>query len=90
MAGKNKGASIMDMLSFIAVVVGGIGLLVASILGKVGISANIVGTLQMIANMVGWIILCLLSFNYIKTRKSVWLWVVWAVAVVMIVVGIIL
>ena len=90
MAGKNKGASIMDMLSFIAVVVGGIGLLVASILGKVGISANIVGTLQMIANMVGWIILCFLSFNYIRTRKSVVLWVVWAVAVAMIVVGIIL
>ena len=87
---KNKGASIMDMLSFIAVIVGGIGLLVASVLGKVGISADIVGTLQMIANMVGWIVLCFLSFNYIKNRKNIWLWVVWAVAVVMIVVGIIL
>lgn len=90
MADKKKGASLMDMLSFVAVVVGGVGLLVASILGKIGISANIVGTLQMIANMVGWIVLCFLSFNYIRGRKSVLLWVLWAIAVVMIVVGIIL
>ena len=90
MADKKKGASLMDMLSFVAVVVGGVGLLVASILGKIGISANIVGTLQMITNMVGWIVLCFLSFNYIRGRKSVLLWVLWAIAVVMIVVGIIL
>ena len=90
MADKKKGASLMDMLSFVAVVVGSVGLLVASILGKIGISANIVGTLQMIANMVGWIVLCFLSFNYIRGRKSVLLWVLWAIAVVMIVVGIIL
>ena len=90
MAGKNKGASIMDMLSFIAVIVGGVALLVISIFDRVGIMVNALGTLQRVANLVGWGVLCLLSFNYIRTRKSTVLWVVWAIAVVMIVVSVIL
>ena len=90
MANKNKGASIMDMLSFVAVLVGGITLLVVRVLGFVGISASITTTLDAIANIIGWVILCLLSFNYIKTRKSTLMWVLWAVAVVMIVVSYIL
>ena len=69
---KKRSISIMDMMSFIAVVIGGIGLLVAAILGKLGISANIVSAMQMVANMVGWIVLCLLSFNFIRNKKNVW------------------
>ena len=90
MAGKNKGASIMDMLSFIAVIIGGVALLVISIFDRVGIMVNALGTLQRVANLVGWGVLCLLSFNYIRTRKSTLLWVLWAIAVVMIVVSVIL
>lgn len=92
MAGKKSSSStsIMDVLSFVAVVVGGIALLVAFILGKVGISVTLVGILSKIANIIGWIVLCILSAKYIKTQSKVWMWVLWAIALVMIVVGIIL
>lgn len=83
---KSSYNKLMDALSFIAVCVGGIALLVAFILGKLGISASIVGILQMIANIIGWIVLCLLSANYIKNKRKIWLWVIWAVAAVMIVI----
>ena len=78
--------NIMDLLAFAAVCIGGVALLLASILGNWGFSV----VLQRIANAIGWAVLCILSTKYITTRKKIWLWVIWTVAVVMIVVGTIL
>lgn len=82
--------SILNILAFVAVCVGGIALFIAMILSKVDVSAGFVGALQKIANAIGWAVLTLLSFRYIRKRRKIWLWVVWTIAVVMIVVGIIL
>ena len=43
-----------------------------------------------IANTIGWSVLCLLSAVYISHRKKLWMWIVWVIAVVMIIMGIIL
>lgn len=85
MASKKSRASLMDMLSFIAVIVGGIGLVVSKLL-----TGKIVAILSTVSNMVGWFVLCLLSFNYIKNRKNIWMWLVWGVAVIMIVLSVFL
>ena len=91
MADKKKSSyNLMDILSFVAVCLGGIALFLAMVLGKVGVSLTIVGLINDIANIIGWAVLCLLSFKFIKSRKNLWLWIVWIVAVVMIVIGIIL
>ena len=82
--------TIMDALAYVAVCIGGIALLLAFILGKIGISASVVSAMQKVANSIGWLVLCVLSVKFIKSKSKVWLWVVWAVAIVMIVVGIIL
>ena len=82
--------AILNILAFVAVCVGGIALFIAMILSKVGVSVKFVGVLQSVANAIGWAVLALMSFRYIKRRRKIWLWVVWAIAVVMIVVGIIL
>ncbi len=90
---KKSGTSfsyIINILSYVAVCVGGIGLFLAMVLSKCGVNASFTSALQAIANAVGWSILCVLSFNYIKRRKKVWMWVVWAIAIVMIIIGIIL
>lgn len=90
---QQKGTSssyILNICSYAAVCIGGIALFLAMILGKIGVSAGFVGVLQAVANAIGWAILCVLSFRYIRRRKKVWMWVVWAIAVVMIVLGIIL
>lgn len=81
---------LMNILSYIAVCVGGIALFVAMILGKIGVSTSITGILQAVANAIGWAVLCILSFRYIRRRKKIWMWVIWAIALVMIIIGIIL
>lgn len=81
---------IMHVLSYVAVCVGGVALFIAMILSKCGISARFVGSMQSIANAVAWAVVSLLSFGYIKRRRRLWMWIVWVVAVVMIVTGIIL
>ena len=85
--GFNK---IMDALAYVAVCIGGIALLLAFVLGKIGLSAGVVSAMQKVANSVGWLVLCLLSVKFIKSKSKLWLWVVWAIAIVMIIVGIIL
>lgn len=87
---KSSTNHLLNILSYVAVCVGGVALFVAMILSKVGISAAFVNVLQAIANALGWAILCVLSFRYIKHRRKIWMWVVWAIAVVMIVISIIL
>ena len=83
-------SQVMDALSYVAVCIGGIALLLAFILAKVHVSAGVVSAMQKVANSIGWLVLCLLSVKFIKSKRKVWLWVVWAVAIVMIVVGVIL
>ncbi len=77
--------SLMSLLAFAAVCFGGISLLLIKVLAWIGVSASVCGALQKIANCLGWIVLCVLSFNYIRHRRKIWLWVVWAISLVMIV-----
>lgn len=89
---KSSGFSfnyILNILAFAAVCIGGMALFIAMILSKCGVQASITGTLQTIANSIGWAVLAILSFKYIRHRRKIWLWVVWTIAVVMIIVGII-
>lgn len=81
---------LINMLSYIAVCVGGVALFLAFILSKFDISAGFVSAMQKIANAVAWAVVSFLSFRYIKRRHKVWMWVVWAIALVMVIIGIIL
>ena len=81
---------ILNILSYVAVCIGGLALFFAMILGKFGLSSSVTGAMQTIANAIGWAVLCLLSAVYISHRRKIWMWAVWAVAVVMIIIGIIL
>ncbi len=81
---------IINILSYIAVCVGGVALFLALILSKVGVSASFIGAMQKIANTIAWAVVSFLSFRYIRRRHKLWMWIVWVVAIVMIVTGIIL
>ena len=81
--------AIMNALAFVAVCIGGIALFLAMLLKLFGLTASWIGTMQAVANAIGWIALCVLSINYIKHRRKLWIWIVWTVAVVMIFTGII-
>lgn len=80
---------IINILSYIAVCVGGLALFISFILSKCGVSAGFIGAMQTIANAIAWAVVSYLSFRYIRRRHKVWMWVVWAIALVMIITGII-
>lgn len=81
---------ILNVLAYIAVCFGGVALFVAMILSRFQISFSIISIIQRVANAIAWVVVSFLSFRFIKNRKKVWMWVVWTIAVVMIIVGIIL
>lgn len=83
-------SNFMNILAFVAVCVGGIAMFLAMALGWFGLKASWINSMQAIANAIGWLALCLLSINYIRRRKKLWIWIVWAIAIVMIFTGIIM
>jgi hypothetical protein len=83
-------ANFMNILAFAAVCIGGIAMFLATILRWFGLTATWINSMQAIANAIGWLALCLLSINYIRRRKKLWIWIVWAIAIVMIFTGIIM
>jgi len=81
---------VLNVLAFAAVCIGGVALFVAMILSKFDISFSIIGLIQKLANAIAWAVVSILSFRFIRNRKKVWMWVVWTIAVVMIIISIIL
>ena len=75
----------LNILSFCAVIICGVALSVAYILGKCGVSASITGKMQGVANAIGWIVLSILSYGFIKHRRKLWMWILWVVAVIAII-----
>ena len=88
-SGKVFVGSFMNILAFVAVCIGGIAMFLAMVLGWIGLTATWINSMQAIANAIGWLALCLLSVNYIRRRRRLWIWIVWTVAIVMIFTGII-
>jgi len=85
-----KSSNILHILAYVAVCFGGVALFVSMILSKCGVSLSIIPIIQKVANAIAWAVVSVLSFKFIKNRKKLWMWVVWSIAIVMILVGIIL
>lgn len=70
-----------NLISFVAVICIGVAL----ILGKIGFLSEIAGALLMIAQTIAYIVVTIVSFFYVYRKRNVWIWIAWAVAVVLIV-----
>ena len=66
-------ANFMNILAFVAVCIGGIAMFLATILRWFGLTATWINSMQAVANAIGWLALCLLSINYIRRRKKLWI-----------------
>jgi len=76
----------LHLSCFVAIVCVGISL----ILSKVGLSGQISNALSTIAQAISYLVLIVISCFYIIKRRSIVLWVLWAVSVVLIVISFIL
>lgn len=71
----------LNALSFVAVICIGVSL----ILSKFNFLNKIEDALTTIAQVVSYIVIVAVSCFYIIRRRNIWLWVIWAVSVVLIV-----
>ena len=72
---------LLNLICFIAVVCIGVSL----ILSRISWFAKIAGALTIIAQVLSYSALIIISCFYIIRRKNIWLWVIWGVSVVLIV-----
>lgn len=86
---STRRTGILNVLSYLSVVGVGIALLLSWILNVVGMTAQVVGALNILAQVLAYIVVACHSFGYAQARGRWWL-VVWAVAVVLIVVFLVL
>lgn len=78
--------NLLNILAFIAIGLVGVSLLLAN----VGLGGEISAALTMIANILAYIITAIAAFFYIKNKRSIVLWIIYAVSVVLIVISYIL
>lgn len=76
--------SFANILSYIAVVLVGVALLVQALIKG---NSEISGIIKMIADIIAYVILVMCSFTYAKSRRSVVFLIIWIIAVILIVVS---
>jgi len=77
-------SSIMNFLSYVAVIFVGIALLISLILDWTNSSSDVANAFQLIATILSYIVIGVLSFYYARTKRNVWFLVAWAIAIVLI------
>lgn len=82
-AAKSSGW-LINLSAFVAVILIGLSLIFAKIIPSIS------GAFSTIAQIIAYVVLCVVSFFYVVRKKNIWLWVVWIIAVVLIVVGLVL
>ena len=81
--------SILNVLSYLSIVGVGLVLLLSWVFEMVGLTAQVVGALKILAEVMAYIVVACHSFGYARVRGGWWL-AIWVVAVVLIVVFLVL
>ena len=81
--------SILNVLSYWSIVGVGLVLLLSWIFEMVGLTAQVVNAVKLLAEVLAYIVVACHSFGYARSRGGWWL-AVWVVAVVLIVVFLVL
>lgn len=77
---------LINLCAFIAVILIGVSL----ILSRIGAFGQVAGAFLIIANVIAYLVVSVVSFFYIAHKKNVWLWIVWVVSIVLIVLSYVL
>lgn len=82
---STRRVNLLNLLSYFAVIMVGVALLVSWALGFIDGAGKVAGALRVIAEVLSYVVLACYSFSFARA-KGVWWLVAWAVAVVLIVV----
>ena len=74
---------ILHFLSFVAVILIGVSLL----LSKIHAFGDVAAAFLVIANAISYSLVALTSFAYVAKKKNIWLWLVWGISIVLIIIS---
>ena len=74
---------LLHFMSFVAVILIGVSLL----LSKIHAFGDVATAFMVIANAIAYSIVAITSVIYVSKKKNIWLWLVWAAAIVMIIIS---
>ena len=86
----NRWRHFVNFLAYIAVIMIGVALALSFLLGKLGVNATIAGYISKIAQALAYIIVCIASFYYARSKRNIWFFILWLIATVLIVVFVVL
>lgn len=74
---------IINFFAFVAIVLVGVALLLANI----GLNGDVSNALTLVANLLAYLITAIAGFYFVKNKNNVWCWVVYAVALILIIIS---
>ena len=66
-----KGKQFVNLMAYISIALIAIALIVGKILGALGVSATVIGAMNLIANIIAYTITAVYAFLYAKSKKSI-------------------
>lgn len=80
----------MSILAFLGLCFVAFALLLARILGAIGVSASVTNAMLSVGECLAYIVTMVYAFNFVKGKRSPWWWVAYWVSVVVILLLVIL
>ena len=80
-----KGKQFVNFLSYIAIAFIAVALMLSKVLGLFGLSSDVIGALQYVAQIIAYTITAVFAFFYAKSRKSIgWMvaYIIFAVVII--------
>ncbi len=85
-----KGKQFVNFLAYLSIALIAVALVLELIFSKVGISATVVGAMNLVAQCIAYAITAVFAFYYAKSKRNIGFLIAYFIAVVLIVVLIIL
>lgn len=86
---STRRVNLLNVLSYVAVIMVGVALLLSWVFKAAGLTGQLVGALNLIAQCLAYLVVACYSFSFARA-KGIWWLIAWVVAVVLIVVFLVL
>ena len=78
-----KGKQVVNFLAYVAIVLIGATLLLNFVLGKLGVSAQVVNAIALVAQCVAYVVTAIFAFLYAKTKRNFGFMIAYIVVIVL-------
>ena len=72
---------LLNLIAFVAIGLVGVTL----ILSEIGLSGDISNALALVAHVLAYLITAIAGFYYVKNKNNIWVWIIYAVSIVLII-----